>query len=79
MSTRRAVAFFAFQTLMNFSRRLREQEQATAHQDEIPSGDWAPQDNEERTVSLMIQAIESKSRMRIPIAASSPIGRAEPC
>jgi hypothetical protein len=34
---------------MNFNRRLREQEQATAHQDEIPSGDWAPQDGKERS------------------------------
>jgi hypothetical protein len=30
-------------------------------------------------VSLMIQTTESKSRMRIPIAARSPIRRAGPC
>jgi hypothetical protein len=32
-----------------FSRRFREQEQATTNQDEIPSGDGAPQDKKKRS------------------------------
>jgi hypothetical protein len=73
------VTFFALETLVNFDRGLCEQEQATADQDKIASGDGASQYVKKRVRQPGDPDNGSKSRMRMPIAARSPIRRAGPC
>ena len=63
---RRAVALFAFEPLVNLERRLAEQEQAAADQDQVAARDARGRRRvKSGAVSRMIQAIDSSSRMRM--------------
>ena len=67
------MAFLPFEPVVDFVRALRQQEQAAEDQDQVAAGDLRPITVNSGSVSLMTQASENRSRIRVTIASSKPI------
>ena len=73
---RRSMALLAFEAVVNLERRLGQQEQAAAEQNQVAAREPLSNSVKSGAVSRMIQASDISSRMRMIIAAASPRRRA---